>query len=153
MYIIQFRRFHKLVFMAWSLRGIKIKKKKKSSISFVPSIRNCLFLFGSPNSIYDLSHVNQRKRMAGIMLTRKTGDVVFFWRLKCYLTLGRHMEKVDLRDSQAIKKQKRPLLSLAFLVYNPQSKCLTDKETDYVFLPGWPSISHVQCINLAKRRH
>ena len=63
------------------------------------------------------------------------------------------MEEVELRDSQVIKKQKRALLSLAFLVYNPQSKYLTDKETDYLFLPGWPSISHVQCINLAKRRH
>ena len=63
------------------------------------------------------------------------------------------MEEVELRDSQVIKKQKRALLSLAFLVYNPQSKYFTDKETDSLFLPGWPSISHVLSINLAKRRH
>ena len=146
MYIIQFRRFHKLVFMAWSLRGIKISiklllnllcsfhKKLPLSVRF-PEFYICLESRKSAKT---------NGRHNAYPKDRRCG---FFLTTKMLMTLGRHM------DSQVIKKQKRPLLSLAFLVYNPQSKCLTDKETDYLFLPGWPSILHVQCINLAKRRH
>ena len=152
MYIIQLRRFHKLVFMAWSLRGINIEIKLL--LNLLCSFYKKLPLSARFPEFYICLESRESAKTNGrhnaYPKDRRCG---FFWRLKCYLTLGRHMEEVELRDSQVIKKQKRPLLSLAFLVYNPQSKYLTDKKTDSLFLPGWPSISHVQCINLAKQRH